>query len=242
MDQTATGLLVIGWRVALAVIAGSTAMTTLGVFLLVRFTSVFDAYAGERAKLLAQSHNIDRLIEQTERLTVTTEVMKSRVSDEMWDRQQRWEFKRDIYIRLIQSMGQLRDGHGMHMRLERLRRVRNMDDPNYGPKLILRIEASMSTFLEAYLEFQKNTDIAPLVISLESYQILITVVKSIRTVDFTVPDWAKSCEHNMEAFQVGVSKLVLAAAKDLGYPAPDSGTTSIPAFTLFQGIWESSKT
>ena len=130
-----------------------------------------DAYAGEWAKLLAQSHNLDRLIEQNERLTTQTEALKSRVPDEMGDRQQRWKFKRMLSLRL-----------------------------------------------------------------------LITVVKSIRTVEFTAPDWAKSCEHNMGAFQVSVSKLFLAAAKDLSYPALDSGTTSIPAFTLLQGIWEPNKT
>ena len=48
--------LVIGWKAALAFVAASSALTTLGVFLLARFTSAFDAYAGERAKLTAQFH------------------------------------------------------------------------------------------------------------------------------------------------------------------------------------------
>lgn len=67
MVQTTAGLFVIGWKLALTVIAGSTALTTVGVFLLARFTSVFDAYAGERARLSAQFHNLDRLVEQTEK-------------------------------------------------------------------------------------------------------------------------------------------------------------------------------
>ena len=82
MEQNA---IVIGWKLALALVAGSSALTTVGVFLLARFTSAFDAYAGERAKLLAQFHNLDKLVEQTKALTATTETIKARISDEVWD-------------------------------------------------------------------------------------------------------------------------------------------------------------
>ena len=80
MIQTTAGLFVIGWKLAITVIAGSTALTTIGVFLLARFTAVFDAYAGERAKLAAQFQNLDRLVQQTEKLTATAETIKARVS------------------------------------------------------------------------------------------------------------------------------------------------------------------
>src|ERR1039458_9006151 len=99
-----TGLLVIGWKLALALVAGIPILTTIGVFLLARFTSVFDAYAGERAKLLAQFHNLDRLVEQTEKLTATTETIKARISDEVWDRQMRWTYLRDTYEKLMEAL------------------------------------------------------------------------------------------------------------------------------------------
>jgi hypothetical protein len=47
MPQTA---IVIGWKLALVLTAASSALTTLGIFIVARFTHVFDAYAGERAK------------------------------------------------------------------------------------------------------------------------------------------------------------------------------------------------
>ena len=62
----------IGWKLALALVAGSGVLITIGVWVLARFTSVFDSYAGERAKLLAQFHNLDRLVEQTEKLRKRT--------------------------------------------------------------------------------------------------------------------------------------------------------------------------
>src|ERR1700683_2640340 len=108
MEQRA---LVIGWPAALALLAWvgalSGGLATLGVFLLARFTRVFDAYAGERAKLLAQFHNLDRLVEQTTTLTATPETIKARISDEVWERQWRLNQKRDIHARLVKTLSQI---------------------------------------------------------------------------------------------------------------------------------------
>lgn len=104
MIQTTTGLLVIGWKLAVAIIAGIPILTTLGVFLLARFTSVFDAYAGERAKLLAQFHNLDKLVEQTEKLTVATESIRTRMSEDVWGRQQRWLKRMDAYVDVVAKL------------------------------------------------------------------------------------------------------------------------------------------
>jgi hypothetical protein len=101
MEQPA---IVIGWKLALALVAGSSTLTTLAIYLLARFTHVLDAYAGERAKLLAQFHNLDKLLEQTKMLTATTETIKARVSDELWDRQMRLNLRRDFYVRLMEDV------------------------------------------------------------------------------------------------------------------------------------------
>src|ERR1022692_1694989 len=121
MEQT-SGLIVIGWKLAVAVIAGIPLLTTIGVYLLARFTHGFDAYAGERARLLAQFHNLDKLVEQTTKLTATTETIKARISDEVWDRQMRWNFKRDMYVRLMEAIGERLDVEGQNKLLEQIRR------------------------------------------------------------------------------------------------------------------------
>jgi hypothetical protein len=108
MEQT-SGLIVIGWKLAVAVIAGIPLLTTIGVYLLARFTHVFDAYAGERAKLLAQFHNLDRLVEQTEKLTETTKLIESRVSYDLWDRQMRSKVKLDYYQSFFRVLSDLKE-------------------------------------------------------------------------------------------------------------------------------------
>jgi hypothetical protein len=100
----ATGFVVIGWK--LVVFVASSAFTTLGVYLLARFTHTFDAYGGERAKLLAQFQNLDKLVEQAQKLTTTTEAIKAQISDEVWDRQWRQGQKLKIYSQILQAINE----------------------------------------------------------------------------------------------------------------------------------------
>src|ERR1019366_4157262 len=129
MEQTATGLLVIGWKLALALVAGIPILTTIGVYVLARFTTVFDAYAGERAKLLAQFHNLDKLVEQTERLTQTTKLIEARGSYDLWDRQKRWEYQREVYTRVLEALSTWRTVHNAQWRCQQFRLNCNMADP-----------------------------------------------------------------------------------------------------------------
>lgn len=98
----------IGWKLAVAMIAGIPVLTTIAVWLLARFTSAFDAYSGERAKLLAQFHNIDKLVEQNKLLTTNTESIKAELSGEAWLRQQRWAKRFDAYVSFIDRLGHYR--------------------------------------------------------------------------------------------------------------------------------------
>ena len=104
MAQLASGLFVIGWKVVLALVAGSSALTAVCVYLLARFTNAFDLYAGEHAKFLAQFQNLDKLVHQTEKLTEATETIKAQVSDEHWDRQQRWLKRAECYTGVVEKL------------------------------------------------------------------------------------------------------------------------------------------
>jgi hypothetical protein len=150
MAQTASGLLVIGWRLALALVAGIPILTTIGVFLLARFTHVFDAYADERAKLLAQFHNLDKLVAQTERLTATTETIKARISDETWDRQMRWSHKRDMYVKIIERIAELIRAEAVFQQYE------NAERSTEGP---------LGELKEMLNDLMRLMEVAPLVLS-----------------------------------------------------------------------------
>src|ERR1700733_4363440 len=103
MDNPAE-YVVIGWKMMLALVGGSGLAGALGIGLLARFTNVFDAYAGERAKIEAQFKSVEKLVANTEKLTAATETIKAKVTDETWDRQQRWTAKHAMYRELIESL------------------------------------------------------------------------------------------------------------------------------------------
>jgi len=57
----------------------------------------------EKAKNLATHEDIQKLIDQVRE----TERVKSEISDRMWDRQTRWTYKRDLYVRIIECLTDL---------------------------------------------------------------------------------------------------------------------------------------
>jgi len=204
MEPTATGLIVIGWKLALALIAGTSILTTVGVYILARFTHVFDAYAGERAKLLAQFHNLDKLVEQTKTLTATAETIKARISDELWDRQMRWTAKRDMYIKLAECISNLIGAEATLLFLEEAKK---------DSQIQLR---DVKEHLE---QLTRLTAVAPLLLSDRSTKILRNLGK--HTAEKL---WAK--EH-IDSLKVHLEILRLEARKDLGYD--ELGDDSIPS-------------
>jgi hypothetical protein len=164
MTGSAIGLVISGWHLV-AAIAGSSVVTTIGVYILARFTRVFDAYGEERAKLLAQFDNLDKLLDLTRELTRATEGIRAKVSDQTWDRQMRWTYKRDLYVRVIQAVGRLRNG------LARLKAGSESEgrDPVYAQKVSI---AGVQQAEEANDEIVAAYDIFPIVASSKASGIL----------------------------------------------------------------------
>lgn len=101
MDQ-----IVLTWNVVGAFLAGIPVLSVIGVYLLARFTSTFDAYASERSKMKAQFDNIERLVTHTERMTMASETVKAQKAFE----EERWKTKLEFYQSLFRTMSALRDG------------------------------------------------------------------------------------------------------------------------------------
>jgi hypothetical protein len=210
MEQTASGLLVIGWKLV-ALFAGSSALTALLVFLVARFAHVFDVYAGERAKLSAQFHNLGRLVEQTEKLTATTESIRARISDEVWDRQMRWSFKRDMYVRLMEALGERLETEARNKLLEQIRRR----EP-HNTLCAAETERALVRSQEIQARLARAACVAPLVISAESHQVLIYTSFGIKKVNYDLPGFESPCDHNLSVLQDGLNRLLVTARKDLG--------------------------
>lgn len=66
--------------------------------------SYFSPYLRRRAENLATHEDLDKLVEQMKATTEATKAIDARISDAVWDRQRRWELRRDTVVNVIQSM------------------------------------------------------------------------------------------------------------------------------------------
>jgi hypothetical protein len=68
--------------------------------------SYLAAYLRRKGENLATHEDIDKLVEQVRAVTTATREIEAKISDQVWDRQKRWELKRDI---LLDSMRKTND-------------------------------------------------------------------------------------------------------------------------------------
>ncbi|HEX4283602.1 MAG TPA: hypothetical protein VHZ28_00825 [Terracidiphilus sp.] len=64
-------------------------------------------YFTARAKNLATHDDLDKLVEQVQAVTHATEAIKAEISSGLWDRQKRWEVRRDIVLDFMRSAGRV---------------------------------------------------------------------------------------------------------------------------------------
>jgi hypothetical protein len=63
-------------------------------------------YMSEKGKNLATHEDIDKVVDQVKAVTQTAKEIEAKISDQMWDRQKRWELKRDQLLLLAdKSLG-----------------------------------------------------------------------------------------------------------------------------------------
>jgi len=213
MQETATGLIMIGWKSALAVIAGIPVLTTISVYLLARFTNVFDAYSGERAKLLAQFHNLDNLVQQTVKLTETTKIIESRVSYDLWDRQMRLTYLRDTYTKLMEGLARMRT---IQFHLREHQAVLRRHPIDLLPEERLKAAKDLG---DALADFVKIRDTAYLVLPEKTHAMLQAAISDLRNTHTEA--WQEGCEFNIVLLEKAMKDLRQAARVDLGYdPTP----------------------
>lgn len=188
---------VIGTRMVWVLIGGSGLTAAFGVWLLARFTNTFDAYAGERAKIEAQFRNVEKLVANTEKLTAATETIKAKVTDETWDRQQRWTAKHAMYRELLESI------HRLYRAQDELFSAEM--DGNAGQEK--RLTQARIKLVECLDAFDKLVHVSAISADSHSYGTVNRIVKS-----------SNSGHGRVREIEQAVSDLAASARKDLGYP------------------------
>jgi hypothetical protein len=65
----------------------------------------FSSYLQVKAQNLANRADIRKLAEQVRESTRAAEKIKAEISAQIWEVQTRWSFKRDLYVRLLEGLG-----------------------------------------------------------------------------------------------------------------------------------------
>jgi hypothetical protein len=99
-------------KVALGeVLANGVSLTTtayvvfiLGWIVTVALGSFLGAFFGKRGETSAVKRDLETIKASLRETTAVTETIKAQMSGDLWERQNRWAFKRDLYIRLLENL------------------------------------------------------------------------------------------------------------------------------------------
>ncbi len=71
--------------------------------------SYLAGYLRRKGENLATHEDIDKLVKQVSAVTQATKEIEAKISNEVWDRQRRWELKREALFELIKRLAALKD-------------------------------------------------------------------------------------------------------------------------------------
>ena len=101
------------WLILLLKYGGFAAVLVLALFvtgkwLVKRITAALDsyttAYLQQRAAIDARIVSLEKLVEEQAKLTRTVESIKDEIAAQAKSRDNRWEFRKDVYVRLITNV------------------------------------------------------------------------------------------------------------------------------------------
>lgn len=67
------------------------------------------SYLRKKGENLAIHEDIGKLVDQVRAVTTTTKEIEAKISSDVWDRQKRWELRRDAVIDALQKMGAIEE-------------------------------------------------------------------------------------------------------------------------------------
>lgn len=67
------------------------------------------SYLKKKGENLATHEDIDKLVKQMAAVTQATKEIEAKISNDAWDRQRRWDVKRDVVFQVLTELGELQD-------------------------------------------------------------------------------------------------------------------------------------
>src|SRR5437899_431119 len=83
------------------------------------FSAFVVSYMQEKGKNLATKEDVQNVVSQMSAITAATKKIEAEISDKVWDRQKRWELRRDVAFEAAKATGVAKDAltkmHAVYM-------------------------------------------------------------------------------------------------------------------------------
>jgi hypothetical protein len=164
------------------------------------FGGYLKAYLSQKGQNLATHEDINKLVDQVRAVTTTAKQIEAKISDDVWDRQKRWELKRDLLIDMV------RKTIAMQVALQRLYAVRLTNKDSSDTENPTRLEAThkaTAEFNDAVTEYDQGKLLVDLVCGLEVKRALLYYEK-------LISDSAQAViQGDLDAYARGLKELLL---------------------------------
>lgn len=172
------------------------------------------SYLKKKGENVATHEDIDKLVEQVAAVTRTTKEIEARISNEVWDRQKQWEFKKEAIFEVLRTVGSLHSTLGnLHSTYETTPGG-ELDDQRR------RIEA-YEEYAKIYEDFTRAAGVASVVVNknVDAYLAQLPLMAGVMVREASnnnvAGSWAK-----VEEFTHTLHKLQAAIRVDLGIGPP----------------------
>jgi len=185
-----------------------------GRWLLKRITATLDsyttAYLQQKAAIDARVANLEKLAEEQARLTTTVETIRDDIAAEAKRRDNRWEFRKTVYVNLLTSISDVISALAQLNELQ-VQFPTNVANPD-SRKLL---EEHRSTFRSASATFIRYAALAPLAIADSVLPITMVLDKQLPAFFLSNPQQATSMLSVIANFNAARDALQKAGREDL---------------------------
>lgn len=171
--------------------------TLFAVALIAGVGAYSGSYLREKGKNLATREDIDRVVRKTEDI-------KAEITGDLWERQNRSMFKRDIYVRLLENLGVA------SMALDRLYDAATIY-PNSEERWIAGQREKLTTALE---EIHRATGVAAVILNMDAITALARLEAELAKADHA-ESYFKHVSDRLEAVKDAYTHIQRAAKTDL---------------------------
>lgn len=118
------------------------------------------SYLKKKGENLATHEDIDNVLEQVKAVTMATKEIEAQISSDVWERQKRWELKRDVLFQTMKAIAALRDA------LIFLSSICSVQNEELDPKKRDLVAGDVSAANEKWFEAARRFDEAALLVAL----------------------------------------------------------------------------